>query len=112
MEPSDLVLGLLLAFSRLVDCSLLQTRHKVTDFKICIKYLCVNLFGVIRLWHWPGVYMSPCSFALNHAVLSWGNPSTKVPGNPKYVNQSWCNFNRSKRGFSLLKQSQISRSIL
>ena len=36
METSDILLGFLLTISRLVDCSLLLTRDKVTDFKICI----------------------------------------------------------------------------
>ena len=68
MEPSDLLLDLLLAVSRLVDYSLLLTRDKVADFKICSIYLCVRFlclkFGVARRWHWPGVYVSTCSLAL------------------------------------------------
>ena len=73
MEPSDILLGLLLTFSRLVDCSLLLTRYKVTDFKfvvymytptfVCVKFFYLK-FGVIRQWPWPGVCMSPSSLAV------------------------------------------------
>ena len=59
MEPSDILLGLLIAFSRLVDCSLLLTR-KVTDFKIC-KYIPFVLNVCVKVW---------CLWAV---VLAWGS---------------------------------------
>ena len=56
MEPSDNLLGLLPAFSRLVHCSLPPTRDQVTDFKICIfiyvlflAFLSLESFG-----NWAG----------------------------------------------------------
>ena len=65
VELSDILLGLLVAFSRSVSW---LTRVKVTDFKICITCIypnfCMGLilylkFGVIGWWHWSGVYLSP-----------------------------------------------------
>ena len=50
MEPSDNLLGLLPAFSRLVHCSLPPTRDQVTDFKICI-FIYV-LFLAFLAWAW------------------------------------------------------------
>ena len=49
-----------MAFSTLVNCSLMLTRDKANDSKICILYLCVKFlclkFGVIRWWCWSGIY--------------------------------------------------------
>ena len=52
MEPSDILLGLLLACSRLVGCTLLLTKDKVTDFESFAEFLSLK-FGAIRHSRWP-----------------------------------------------------------